>query len=579
MCVWCIGLAIIPAAAQDLAAIGKQKPFSLATNLSLNTSLYSATGIDNRQEPFGWQAAGTVTLGIYGLQLPISFVVGEDQRAFKQPFDQFGISPTYKWITLHGGHRGVTFSPYTLAGHTFLGGGIELNPGLFRSGFIYGRFVRAVQPDSLDSLQVREPAFSRYGWAAKLGVGKPDNYGDIIMLRAWDDSSSVRDRRDSTLTPPQDNIVVALVTRNTLFKVVTVSLEAAASGHTRDQYAPVLGDSESATLEWLRGIFDPNLSTTTGMALSGTVDAALRALTVNATYKRVSPGYASLGAYFIDNDLEAWSITPSLGLLDHRLRLTASTGMQHDDLAGTKTATTYRWRSMGGLMYTPVPLIGANIQYVNLSTHQRAGTISPLPDSTRLDQTHHQLVISPHTAFDKASLSGSGVLSYSWSYLHDRNPYSRDRTRSSVHTATLAGQLLPKAAGLTIAPSLTYTSVRTAPATNQLAGFSLRLNRPFLERALHVDFVNSYSWSIQDNDLGAFTYTSRLNGAYAVGKFHRMNLAMVFTRNIGYVLPSRTFSEFRGSLGYTFNVPTLRFGGRRGAGDEHVGQPTPQSPM
>jgi len=40
------------------------------------------------------------------------------------------MSPYYKWITIHVGYRNINYSQFTLAGHTILGAGIELHPGI-----------------------------------------------------------------------------------------------------------------------------------------------------------------------------------------------------------------------------------------------------------------------------------------------------------------------------------------------------------------------------------------------------------------------------------------------------------------
>jgi hypothetical protein len=547
------GLPFAQLRAQDLAQVGKQKPLSLQTNLSLNTSFYAVSGIAARQEPFSWTTAGALTLGVYGLQLPLSFVFSEHERSFAQPFDQFGMSPTYKWLTLHGGYRSLTFSPLTLAGHTILGGGIELNPRWLRSGFIIGRFERAVQADTTDTLHTREPAFTRWGWAAKLGFGKPDNYADLIVLKSWDDTSSVKLRHDSTVGAPEENLVIGLSTRNTLFKVVTLTLDAAVSGHTRDRFAMELGSSKSSTLEALRWILDPNLSTTLGTAISANVDAVLNQVSLNAQYKRTDAEFASFGAYFTESDVQAWSVTPSVSLIGQKLRLTGSLGMQNDNLSHNKVATTDRWRILGGVSVMPAPLWGVDVQYANLTTDQKPGTVDSLKDSTRLDQTNHQLTLAPHASFVGASLSGSGSLAYSWSYLHDRNDLTRPTSRSQAHTVTLAGQLTPKVLDLGIAPSLSYAWVQAATVTNQVAGFSLGLNRLFLEHTLRTDLVNTFSWSILNASAANFVYTGRLNCGYTLLKHHTANISAVYTHSAGSTAQAKSFDEFSGNLGYTLS--------------------------
>ncbi len=108
---------------------------TVSGGLNAYAGFYTADGIAarNQASPFGLSGAVTVALP-GGISLPFSAVLGNQGSSFRQPFNQFGVSPTYKWATVHAGYRNVSFSPFTLAGHTFLGGGVELNPGKFRLG-------------------------------------------------------------------------------------------------------------------------------------------------------------------------------------------------------------------------------------------------------------------------------------------------------------------------------------------------------------------------------------------------------------------------------------------------------------
>ena len=142
----CLSLALLEA--QDLTNIKDQKPIRFSGSTELRGIFYNASGIANRREPFTWILSGNPTLSLYGWDIPFSFILSRDDRAFRQPFNQFGMSPTYKWLTLHGGYRNVNFSSFTLGGHTMLGGGVEANPGKWRLGFMYGRLNRATVIDT-----------------------------------------------------------------------------------------------------------------------------------------------------------------------------------------------------------------------------------------------------------------------------------------------------------------------------------------------------------------------------------------------------------------------------------------------
>ncbi|TAE37181.1 MAG: hypothetical protein EAY66_06245, partial [Sphingobacteriales bacterium] len=158
--------------AQDIAEMGKQKPFAINGSLGLGLGTYNVTGIPQRQRNFSYVLNGAPTVSLYGVSFPFSVVVSDQQQTYAQPFNQYGISPTYKWATFHAGWRSIEFSPFTLAGHNFLGGGVELNPRKFRLGFVYGRFNKAIEDAPNQPLALAQQAtYKRMGYSAKLGYG------------------------------------------------------------------------------------------------------------------------------------------------------------------------------------------------------------------------------------------------------------------------------------------------------------------------------------------------------------------------------------------------------------------------
>jgi len=216
---------------QDLENISKQKPVTLHGNIGLNIMAYAVDGIPARQLPFSYILSANATVSIYGFELPLTFVFSDKQRSYAQSFNELGISPKYKWITLHAGYRNVTFSNYTLAGHTFLGGGIELNPGIFRFGFVYGRFHRSTSGSPVYETNAL-PEFKRTGFAVKLGVGNERNFFDLLFQRIRDDSTSLHQVDTGAIRTPEQNVVAGINSRFTFFKKLVWEVEGAFSLYT-----------------------------------------------------------------------------------------------------------------------------------------------------------------------------------------------------------------------------------------------------------------------------------------------------------------------------------------------------------
>ena len=178
--------------AQDLEQITQQKPFEIHGGIDARMMVYDAHGITPRYLPFNYYLTGSPVLSVYGIEIPVYFSFSRQQNSWSQPFNQFGLSPHYKWITLHAGYRNLQYSPFTLAGHTFLGGGVDLSPGKWRVSGMYGRFNKATVLDTLQGIYIENFSFKRTGYAMKIGYGVPDRYVDFIVLHAKDDAGSAQ---------------------------------------------------------------------------------------------------------------------------------------------------------------------------------------------------------------------------------------------------------------------------------------------------------------------------------------------------------------------------------------------------
>ncbi|HRN71966.1 MAG TPA: hypothetical protein PLM81_02480 [Ginsengibacter sp.] len=110
--------------AQDLANLKDQKPFHLSGSIGAGTDYYSSNEPYMTRDPFSWNLNGNLTASIYGFSIPLSFVVNQYSTSYTTPFTQFGMSPTYKWLTVHLGYRSMSLNPFVFDGQSFVGGGI-----------------------------------------------------------------------------------------------------------------------------------------------------------------------------------------------------------------------------------------------------------------------------------------------------------------------------------------------------------------------------------------------------------------------------------------------------------------------
>ena len=142
---------------QDLTNIKDAKPIIVSGGFNINTSAIGASGMELNRDPYYWQLNANMTFNLYGIiSLPFSGTLTKENKTFNQPsFNQFGMSPKYKNVTLHLGYRNMIFSSYSLSGLTFLGIGIEVISDDIPVSFsaMYGRFSKAVQFIDLNDIE------------------------------------------------------------------------------------------------------------------------------------------------------------------------------------------------------------------------------------------------------------------------------------------------------------------------------------------------------------------------------------------------------------------------------------------
>ncbi|NTV83059.1 MAG: hypothetical protein HGA23_02010 [Bacteroidales bacterium] len=424
---------------QDSIQGEARKIFTIHGNINLNLVGYYNHGIPSRADPFSAILSASATPKIKNLELPFSLVVtGKDIGAshFAQSFNQIGISPKWKWITLHGGFRNVTFSNFTLPGHTFLGGGVELAPGLFRFGFIYGRFDRKTTGSNVNASDTL-PHYARKGFALKLGVGNEKNFFDLLFLRIRDDSTSLNQPDTSMITLPEQNVVAGINGHFTIVKKLTWDLEGALSLYTTNLAAQQIEDiEEDKTLSSLNKFLSVNFSSEYYYAVRSALQYKEKNWAVKLEYRRIEPRYRSMGAYFFNNDVENITLSPSFALFKRKLAVSGSIGLQQDNLRDTKKATSARTIGNVSINCNPDPKFGFTASYGNYSIDQRAGRM-PLNDTTKVDQATHNFSLMPRLMLIKPEKSHMLMLVYNLAACRDKNGFTSGFTRYTSHIAQL----------------------------------------------------------------------------------------------------------------------------------------------
>jgi len=468
------------AAAQDLSDTDV-RPVTLTGNLITAAENYSIPGLDTRRPVNSARLYFNPTLSIYGLQLPFSFVLSTTERSFNQPFNQFGVSPRYKWLTMHGGYRSLYLSDFTLSDAVILGAGAEIDGEWFRFRGMYGRFRRSVEEDTITGLL---PVYKRMGWVASAGLGTEKSGVDLTFLHAWDDSTSLQRRPTFGNVYPSDNLVLGANGRISFADgAFVVDAEAAGSFFTRDIYLPKVEDEEVVTASG--GLYDTHLSTRLNVALrmGGTYHAELWSLRLQ--YARVEPEYESMGALYTQSDIEDITIMPSVRTANGTLRFNGSLGFRHDNLFDDRLATTQRVIGSAVVNWMPDPVFGIDAQYSNYSMSSSAGSL-PVNDSTRINNVSESYSLTPRYTLTTESMQHFLMLFLTRQLYTDQNLLTGAASDNDVFTAVLSyNGALPS--GLGFSSALQFTQINTAFITNIIRGYTIGVQYAFFEKTLNTD--------------------------------------------------------------------------------------------
>jgi hypothetical protein len=548
---------------QDLSNIGSVKPLSYSGGINLTGISYSASGIANRRQPFTYIFSGDPTFNLYGISIPLSFTLSQADRSFRQPFNEFGMSPTYKWITVHAGYRSINFSPYTLGGYTMLGGGVELNPGKLRVGFMYGRLNRATTIDT--TTQTLVPfSFSRKGFAAKVGYGSQKNFFELSYLSAKDDSTTAPSnipplQQLSQLPPtPAKNNVLGYHTGFSFLKKFTFESDGAISLYTTDMNSTLSLDSiTNPFLKKVKNLFGLNASSEYYTALSGMLGYRSKGYGLKVAYKRIEPDFKTMGAYYFNSDIENWTFSPNATLFKNKFRFNGSVGIQHDNLRQQKRAQNKRFIGNANASFEFTEALGMDVIYSNFSDNQQPRT-AQFADSLRIVQTTQTIGITPRYFIIKPDITHSITASVNHSSLNDFNNYFSDQAISRNistnqyyinYTVSLPKKML------SMFLNLNQTTLSGQGMNSKFTGATIGGNTAFFNQKLQTGLTATFTQSSGEQSPSSFLFNGSGNLRYQVNRKQICALNVFINTNKAKApnLFQPNFTETRAELSYQFN--------------------------
>lgn len=539
--------------AQDLENLKNAKPFVINGSIGLNSSFYNVSGgISNRQAPFAYGINANATLTVYGISMPFSFTwYNNDKAGFQQPFNQFGISPTYKWLTVHLGYRNVSFSEFTLNGYTFLGAGVEARPGKFRLGAVYGKFNQNSAYDlaMADSI----PKLTRMGWATKVGYGTDDRFVDISLLRIGDNPKHFVDSLGILGQPvPAQNLAIGLTSKFRITPKLFFNLDGSMSFFTNNSMIVASDSVSDGLLKFAGNFITVNNTSEYHKAIKAGLSYRFSPTVITGIeYRRIDPEFRSMGSYFFNNDVEMYTFNQSASFLQNKINTRGSLGLQRDNLDKTKQNTSNRVIGSLSGSYNINQNWGVDASYSNFSTNQRAFKTAQ-NDSLMIYQVNHNLMLMPRFMKSTETLSHMVMLNLNWMKLDDKNAKTSSGTDTDTKVAMLMYALGLLKQKININVGGNYTNMSNLNYTNQLIGGTLGVSSTLLKDKLSLNWNNSFMLNKINSENGT-VFNTGLNANYRFHPKHSVTLNFNLINNSfsnSSTIPS--FNEFRGDIGYVF---------------------------
>ncbi|MES2617000.1 MAG: hypothetical protein V4613_03925 [Bacteroidota bacterium] len=549
-------LMLSPLGAQDLGNIQNEKPVALSGGLNIQTGFYAMNGAKARQPGFTYIVSGSPVISIYGLSLPFSFTFSNYQRDFRQPFNQFGVSPVYKWITVHAGYRNISYSQFGMAGFTVLGGGIELKPKKFRFAVLYGRSQKAVKDDTSKSIEtnlndITYPTYKRMLFASKIGYGSNNNFIDLHFLSGKDDSSSLPFRPITSQVMPAKNQVFSTSAKLSFFKKKLIwQGEGGLSVYTRD----IAFEEVDLENKLANSVLKANITSQIYGAYETQLNYTEKKFGVGAKYRRVAPDYKSMGAYYFQTDFEQYLGNFKANVMANKLRFSGSAGIQKDNLLKKKIATTKRSIYNGVISFVPSAKFGIDVSVANYGTSQRAGRRN-LSDTAVINQINNSITITPRYIIVKANIVNTWQLLAGRQSLDDKNRNTEKYTQVNMQFANLIFVRSNTKTTFSYNSGLNYNLSQSIAGKIGLAGIIAGCSKGWKNGKFTADANFSFNMSTYNQEYNGITSNLMCGAGYKIAKKHKVSLSASGLLNRSKAIEAgSSFEEYFLKINYGFTL-------------------------
>ncbi|WP_143525002.1 TonB-dependent receptor [Labilibacter marinus] len=529
--------------AQQLDQIGKKDPIKINGGVNMNQVYRSnVTGDVN---PYSLVLNGNVNTSIYGMSVPLSFTWSNYQWTYTQPFNQFTLSPSYKWATAHIGWSSMSFSPYSLNGHSFSGLGVELDPNeKIKLSAMYGRLLKASPGDTINGYK---PQYKRMGGGLKTTYQFQFGEIGVHFFRAWDDDERPVDYIDSLGVSPKENLVVGTSFSVRPVKSIAFSGEYSVSALSEDNRISAASDIDGAAT-FLHHAIKSDLTWSTRLGSLG------------AGIEYVEPGFNTLGSYYMVNDFINYTVNATTSLVSGKVNVAASVGIRETNTDDQSETDQKDVINNINISFVPNDKLSFNLNYSNFYNYS---FVRPLFDETN---THTEYELMDTLRFTQ--INENFALNANWGVkVTDEQNHSimasvnvQQATQSQSDAVENSNTNFFNGSGgyswsliksdFNLALNMNYSRNKLPDAISEAYGPILSVRKGMLEKTLRHRLSLSWNGTYVDQIKNGDVLTARLGSSYTIKKKHRLNLSVAWSkrsRNTGTITSYTT-----ATLGYSY---------------------------
>ncbi len=537
---------------QDIEQVIKAPVLTGNGGISLSQIAQHSPDSLARITPYSYYLSGNMNFRLFGVvDVPMSVAYTNNQTTanMTMPFNRFSLAPSYKWIRTYIGYSSMSFSPYTLSGHEFFGGGIELTPNeKFEIAAMYGRLRKAVDPDSLGM----NASYRRTGGAVKFGYNTDKLQVMVNVLKAKDDENSLSfTEKDSSYIAPQENIAGSISLALRLKYNLTLHGEYGVSAINRD-----ISRSDSV------GGFGNRLFNNYGdvavyHAFKTGITQSSALGQIGATYERIAPNYTTFGAYYFTNDYENITFNVASSLI-RWLNWSVDAGFQRDNLENQKMNASKRAILSASATAALSKKLTLGLNYSNVQSFVHVRDIYDQINQTNEFENLDTL------SFTQLNMSASANLGYAirstktqrqninfgFTYQEASEQQSDDKRYlgNRITNSMVAYQFSLIPSRFNISTGINHNLNTTRESNMQVLSYNISVQKAFFQH-LKAALITTYSNSFNSEQNLSNVVNVRLTAGYRLKKRHSFNLSLAMLDNKSI---SRHIRQYSANLNYNY---------------------------